>query len=115
MELRLSETEISELIAIHKELRSKRDADKLKCIIYWGKGYSWEEIKQLLFISDGTIKNYVDRYQVGKIKALLEVHYEGNNHKLSAEQIEGLVNYVDKWLLFLKRLKSFTHITVISI
>ena len=62
-----------------------------------GKGYSWEEIKQLHFISDGTIKNYVGRYQVGKINALSEGHYEGNNHKLSAEQIETLANYVDKY------------------
>jgi transposase len=94
---RLSNEEISGLIAYHKELRVKRDADKLKCIIYWGKGYSWEEIKELLFISDGTLKTYIDKYQKGGIKELLQLHYEGHNNKLTNEQEQTIIDYVDKY------------------
>ncbi len=95
--MRLPPEKIKELITYHKQLRSLRDGDKLKCIIYWGKGYSWDEIKELLFISDGTIKTYVDKYQRGGIKELLTVHYVGNNNKLTKEQESALIKYVERY------------------
>ena len=48
MEPRLKENEINELIVLHKSLKKKNDADKIKCLIYWGKGWSWKEIKEAL-------------------------------------------------------------------
>lgn len=96
--MRLSNEEIAELISYHKQLRSLRDGDKLKCIIYWGKGYSWEEIKELLFISDGSLKTYIDRYKKGGIKGLLQLNYTGSNHqKLSYEQEQAILKYIDHY------------------
>jgi transposase len=93
--MRLSEEEITELIFYHKQMRSLRDGDKLKCVIYWGKGYSWEEIKELLFISDGTLKTYIDRYKKGDIKGLLQLNYTGSNHqKLSYEEEQAILKYL---------------------
>ncbi len=38
MELRLTLEEINNLILVHKTIKNKNEADKIKCIIYWGKG-----------------------------------------------------------------------------
>ncbi len=95
--MRLSEPEIQELILYHKQLSKQRDADRVKCIIYWGKGYSWEEIQELLFLSEGTIKNYLDKYQEGGIKKLLETLYKGHSTKLSGNEENQLAHYVEKY------------------
>ncbi len=68
--MRLLKEEIADIIALHKQLKRQKDADKLKCKIYWGKGYSWEQIKGLLFISDGTIKNYIDAFHISPARFL---------------------------------------------
>ncbi|HOJ63998.1 MAG TPA: hypothetical protein PLE45_06215 [Spirochaetota bacterium] len=34
---RLSDKEIQNLIYIHKSLKNKRDADKVKCLVLWSK------------------------------------------------------------------------------
>lgn len=94
--MRLSQAEIDNLIALHKQLNRQKDADKLKCIIYWGKGYSWEQIKELLFLSDGTIKNYIDAYKNGGTENLLQTNYKGQHYKLSPAQEKVLANYVEK-------------------
>ncbi len=91
---RLSKNEIADLIKYHKEVKSKSDSDKLKCIIYWGKGWSWKQIKEALFISDGTIKSYVDHYKKGNLEELLTSRYDGHNRKLTDLQEKELSNYV---------------------
>lgn len=94
-ETRLDQEELRKLIRQHKRTRRKKDADKIKCIIYWGKGWSWEQIKEALFITDGTIKNYVDKYTSGGVELLLEDNYESNNYKMTKEQEQLVIKYVD--------------------
>ena len=63
MEPRLKENEIDELIALHKSLKKKNDADKIKCLILWGKGWSWLQIKEALLISDHYISNIIKDFK----------------------------------------------------
>ena len=93
--MRLSDNELEELEIAHRKAKSKKEADKIKSIILWNKGYKWETIKEVLLISDGTIKNYVDAYQNGGLKELLETRYEGHNFKLTKEEEEILCKYVE--------------------
>jgi len=94
--MRLSAEELYHLELAHRKARSKKEGDKIKCIIAWGQGYSWEIIRSILLISDGTIKNYLDAYQQGGLKALLKTHYESHNHKLSVEEKKLLSEYIDR-------------------
>src|SRR4030042_1552925 len=72
MELRLTREEINNLIFFHKTLKNKNDADKIKCIIYWGKGWTWEQIKEqfgINYTADGmvlTLKRLGYRYKKPK-------------------------------------------------
>jgi len=95
--MKLSPEELSQLIVLHKKTRSRRDADKLKCIIYWGDGWTWEEIKEALFITDGTIKSYIDYYQNGGVTGLLKKRNDGHHFKLTAEQEKSVVKYVETY------------------
>ena len=93
--MRLSLEELAQLELSHRKAKSKKDADKIKCIISWGKGYRWEIIKEILLISDGTLKNYVDAYQKGGVKELLKTRYEGHNFKLTKDEEAILCDYVE--------------------
>lgn len=94
MNNRLSSNEIKELIQIQNKCKLKAESDKLKCVIYWGQAWSWNQIKNALFISDGTIKSYIDKYKSGGVKDLLLTHYDGHNRKLTKNQEEKMVKYI---------------------
>lgn len=94
--MRLSSNELKALEIAHQKAKSKREGDKIKCIIAWGQGFSWELIKAILLISDGTIKNYVNAYEKGGVKELLATRYEGHNCKLNKEEEEILCEYVNE-------------------
>ena len=95
MEKRLAEIEIKELILIHKTLKKRSDADKIKCMIYWGKGWTWEEIKEALFVDDHYISEITNRYKKGKIEEVLKNHFQGHNFKMTPEQEKELIDFVD--------------------
>lgn len=97
MDNRLSKEEILNLLNIHHKTKNRSDADKIKCIIYWGKGWTWEQIKEALFITDGTIKSYIDKYKKKSLQSLLENHNKGNNYKLSKSEENILINYVERY------------------
>lgn len=63
MSYRLSEEEIQKLKKLHKSLKIKREADKIKCIVLWGKGWEWSEIKEALLISEHAISDIINKYK----------------------------------------------------
>ena len=95
--MKLAATKIEELELAHSKAKNSKEADKIKCIISLGKGISWELIKEVLLISDGTIKNYQDAYESGGLKKLLVTNYEGHNHKLTSKKEQTLCHYVEQY------------------
>jgi transposase len=95
MEPRLTENEINELIELHKTIKKKNDADKIKCLILWGKGWSWLKIKDALLISEHYISNVIKDYKTGNVKKVLKNNYSGNNFKMTKDQEGHLCNYID--------------------
>lgn len=95
MEQRLKTSEIQELILIHKTLKQKKDADKIKCLIYWGKGWSWEEIKEALFVDDHYIHEIKKRYEAGKVEEVLKNHFQGHNNKMTKEQEKEFCEHIE--------------------
>ena len=96
MERRLPLEKIDSLIALHGTINNRKDGDRIKCVIYWGKGWSWDAIKEALFISDSTIKEYVDRYQLGGVSALLMKRYKSHRYTLTADEEAELCRYVEQ-------------------
>ena len=71
MNYRLSEDEIQKLKKLHKSLKIKREAYKINCLILWGKGWEWSDIKEALLISEHTISDIINKYKNQGIKGLL--------------------------------------------
>ena len=94
--MRLTPEELEELEIAHRKARSQKECDKIKCLIAWGQGYSWEVICDILLISVGTVKNYIDAYEKGGIKRLLKTNYDSHNHKLSLEEEKLLCDYIER-------------------
>lgn len=56
-----------ELAELHHALRqegNKRYAYRIHAVILLGTGYTLKKVKQVLFIDDETLRNYIDNYRV---------------------------------------------------
>ena len=74
---------------MHKKTRSLREGDRIKAILLYNKGYSYEEVSELLLIDDGTVRRWHKIFESYGMKTLLEDNYNGGISKLStSEQIE---------------------------
>ena len=53
----LTQAQIDELLLLHKSLKNKSEADRIKCIILHAKGWTWQQIKEALLIGEHFIHN----------------------------------------------------------
>ena len=90
----LSDAEANLLIAAHKKSKEKREADRIKAILFLNKGYSYEEISELLLFDDSTLRSYYEQYVSQGIKGLTTFSYKGGSSYLSTEQLKELNHYL---------------------
>ncbi len=90
----LSQDEISKLKAAHSATKKKREADRIKAILFLGTGWTICEVSKALFFSEETVRNYLKRYKNGKHEALLKDNYKGYSGKLPKSDIEQLDNHL---------------------
>lgn len=90
----LTETQRNEYRRIHKKSKEKRFADRIKSILALDRGYSFEEIAELLMIDDTSIRRWYEQYLAGGIEALLKDDYQGSEPKLSVKQQEALAEHL---------------------
>jgi transposase len=95
----LSKEQIVALEKLHRSLRDKRQADRVKAVIALAKGWSAADIAQILLLDEKTSRNYFDRYQHGGSHALLEDDYSGAEPKLDEHQISELENYLEEHIM----------------
>jgi transposase len=94
--LTLTSAEIIALKQAHRACKDKRDADRIKAIYSLGTGFSVEDVVQILMLDEETLRNYVKRYQMGGINALITDHYMGSFSKLSAVQLQELNAHLEQ-------------------
>ena len=95
----LSKEQIAALEKLHRSLRDKRQADRVKAVIALSKGWSAADIAQILLLDEKTSRNYFDRYHQGGSPALLEDDYSGAEPKLDTHHISELENYLEEHIL----------------
>jgi transposase len=95
----LSKEAIVELEVLHRSLRDKRQADRVKAVIALSKGWSVVDIAEILLFDEKTSRNYFERYQQGGIPALLDDHYPGADPKLNEQQMAELEQYLEAHIL----------------
>lgn len=92
----LSKEKIAELKLLHRSLRDKRQADRVKAVIALSDGWSAAEIAKILLFDEKTSRVYFDHYQQGGTDALLDDNYSGAEPKLDDHQISELEDYLEK-------------------
>jgi transposase len=80
---------------IHKKVRILREGDRIKAILLLNKGYSYEEVAELLLIDDGTVRRWFEIFTTKGIKTLLEDNYKGGVSKLTVSEQLELVSHLE--------------------
>jgi transposase len=94
----LSREKIAELESLHRSLRDKRQADRVKAVLALSKGWSPAQVSEILLFDEKTSRHYFERYQQGGADALLEDHYHGATAKLNDHQMQTLDRYLQDHL-----------------
>jgi transposase len=95
---KLPKEKIVELERLHRSLRDKRQADRVKTVIALSKGWSAAQIAEILLFDDKTSRKYFERYQQGGVRALLDDNYSGSECKLDERQISELEGYLEEYI-----------------
>ncbi len=106
---RLSKEQISELEKLHRSIRDKRQADRVKAVVALSKGWSAAQVAEILLFDEKTSRQYFERYQKGGIEALLDDNYTGAEPKLDEHQISELEAYLEEHI-FLEAKSVVDHI-----
>ena len=105
----LSKEKIAELEALHRSLRDKRQADRVKAVIALSKGWSAAHIAEILLFDEKTSRHYFERYQQGGLPALLDDSYSGAEPKLDTHHTSELEAYLEEHI-FLNAKSVIAHI-----
>jgi len=79
---------------LYRKTKEKMLADRIKCILALDSGFTYKEIRKILFLDEVTINNYRKIYKEDGIKKLLDVNYNGYPGKLNQKQEEELKNHL---------------------
>ena len=104
----LTSEQIREYKLMHKKTKSLREGDRIKAILLLNKGFSYEEVAELLLIDDGTARRWHRIFETEGMKTLLEDNYTGGISKLtSAEQIELTTHLEERIYLTAKEICAY--------
>ena len=95
MNIKLSEIELENLIKMHRHIKHKKDADRVKSIILLSYGYNVSQVSEILLIDENTIRRNAEKYKIGGIDELLSNSYISYTGKLCDFEIETLKNELD--------------------
>lgn len=94
----LSKEKIAELEKLHRTLRDKRQADRVKAVIALARGWSAAQVAEILLFDEKTSRHYFERYQQGDLPALLDDNYSGAEPKLNEHQMSELEAYLEEYI-----------------
>lgn len=105
----LTFTQRSELKARHRCERDRRVCDRIKAVLLFDKGWTYQMIGEALLLDDQTVGNYVKSYrESGKLKH----ESGGSSGKLTPEEAKALTKHLELVLhLHIKDICSYVKET----
>ncbi len=64
-EYQLSPEQIASLKALHRTLRDRKKADRVKAVVLLVTGYPVAQVAEILFLDETTVRNYYEKYVQG--------------------------------------------------
>lgn len=86
----LDESQILEMKALHRTLEDKKQADKIKMVVMWNRGFTAKQIAEALIIEETTVRRNVNRYRRHGLEKYLESLYKGSVSKLDEKKREKI-------------------------
>jgi transposase len=82
----LTAGEIAHLKSLHRTMRDRKVADRVKAIISLGSGWSVAVVAEVLLVDATTVRDWLEKYRRGGEDELLTLKYQGKAPSLTAEQ-----------------------------
>jgi transposase len=92
----LSTKEIEILQESHYSSFTRKQADRIKSILFLNQGFSYEETAKLLMLDTTTIRRYQKEFEKEGLDGLLECKYQGSSGFLSDKQERALIKHLRK-------------------
>ena len=97
-EYNLTDDQIIELEQIHRYLKDRRKADRVKAVIALAKGWSAADVAEILLIDEKTSRNYFQANVEKGVDELFAMKYQGSQPKFTEEQLLELEQHLDNFL-----------------
>lgn len=109
MRNKLTEEERKHLIAHHKKERDKRICDRIKSVLLYSNGYTYQKIAEILLLDDETIRRHIkDYFDQDK----LAPKNGGSKSYLDKNQSEKLLDHLEKHTyLYVKQIQAYVKNT----
>jgi transposase len=92
----LTTKEIEILQEAHHSSRLRKNADRIKTILFLNKGFTYEQTAKLLLLDATTIRRYFKEFKETGVDGLLEDHYHGSAGFLSIVEARDLEIHLRK-------------------
>ena len=102
----LSLEERNKLKLQHKQERDKRVCDRIKAVLLADKGWTFQQIAEVLLLSDETISQHLQDYLASQ---KLKPENGGSAGKLNAEQTKSLLEHLQKHIYL--HAKNIVHMS----
>ena len=96
MESFLTRAQVTRYRKLHKKSISVKERDRIKGILMLNKGYSFEEIAEVLIMDEDSIRRWYNLYLEGGIESLSVNNYKGSDPFLSSEEQVQFANFMDQ-------------------
>lgn len=105
----LDDVERAQLKTQHKKERDKKICDRIKAVLLYDKGWSFEKIAEALLLTEQAIRQHVDEYKSSK---KLKPEGGGSEEKLTADQSEQLEAHLqEQTYLYVKDISAYVQVT----
>lgn len=95
----LTDNQVRDLKLAHKQTRDKRLADRIKAVYMLHLGFTYEQIKEALFLDEVTVRRYQREFEKKGIDGLLAYRYTGGKTRLTMQQEQELSEYLKEHTL----------------
>lgn len=86
----LPKERVTTLQQAHRFAKSKKEADRIKTILFLNQGFTYQETAKLLMLDDTTVRSYHRQYEQGGLKSLIKDNYVGKQPTLTVKQEQFL-------------------------
>jgi transposase len=106
---KLSKTEREDLKAQHKKERDKRICDRIKAVLLFDEGWSYQQIAHALLLSDEAVRQHVLDFQEHR---KLKPENGGSSSKLNSQQTDALLVHLQRHTyLFVKDIVAYVKVS----